>query len=260
MQAWAPRADAGLDTIGSRGGYPPEKRADDHGPCGIISVLGRRLECRPTGRLRSPSLGGRSSTARAPAFQAGGAGSIPVARSTRTRNDQSTPTNEVLALNAKEKLILGAAGVVFATSTVLAVAQPGDLGDDDETDARGQRPRRAPRAASRPRRRRRPAAPRPPRSRSPRRRRRPRRWPRAPRRHARRSTTTSTAAAHHHHGGRCATTTHGRQWSRWRAASGNVRDPDDGTAETGMESMLLPGLGLFGIGLAVRRVTRPDPA
>jgi hypothetical protein len=42
--------------------------------------------------------------------------------------------------------------------------------------------------------------------------------------------------------------------------AGNVRGPDDGTAETGMESMLLPGLGLLGIGLAMRRISRSQSA
>jgi hypothetical protein len=77
--------------------------------------------------LGSAGSCGRSSTARAPAFQAGGAGSIPVARS-------SVPTKRVV-LNTIQKLILGAAAALFATSTVLAVAQPGGLGDDDGDDS-----------------------------------------------------------------------------------------------------------------------------
>jgi len=36
-------------------------------------------------------------------------------------------------VNASHKLILGAATVVFAAGTVVAIVQPGDLGDDDVT-------------------------------------------------------------------------------------------------------------------------------
>jgi hypothetical protein len=36
-------------------------------------------------------------------------------------------------VNTSQKLILGAATVVFAAGTVVAIVQPGDLGDDDVT-------------------------------------------------------------------------------------------------------------------------------
>ncbi len=38
-------------------------------------------------------------------------------------------------MNASHKLILGAATVVFAAGTVVAIVQPGDLGDDDVTSS-----------------------------------------------------------------------------------------------------------------------------
>ena len=40
-----------------------------------------------------------------------------------------------MTLTAVHKLLLGAAAVVFAAGTVLAIAQPGDLGDDDVSTA-----------------------------------------------------------------------------------------------------------------------------
>ena len=40
-----------------------------------------------------------------------------------------------VVLNTSQKLILGAAGALFATSAFLAVAQPGDLGGDDDDSA-----------------------------------------------------------------------------------------------------------------------------
>ena len=83
-------------------------------------------------RLPSPAPSGCSSTARAPAFQAGGAGSIPVTRSTALR---SSPPPRNVHLNTAEKLILGAVAVVFAAGVGLAIAQPGDLGDDDDEGA-----------------------------------------------------------------------------------------------------------------------------
>ena len=78
------------------------------------------MERAPPARL--PSLGHRgcSSTARAPAFQAGGAGSIPVTR--------SRPQPRSVVLRTTEKLILGAAALLFAGGTVIAIAKPGDLG------------------------------------------------------------------------------------------------------------------------------------
>ena len=75
-------------------------------------------------RLPSPAPSGCSSTARAPAFQAGGAGSIPVTR--------SSPPPRNVHLNTAEKLILAAVAVLFAVGVGLAIAQPGGLGDDDE--------------------------------------------------------------------------------------------------------------------------------
>ncbi len=38
-------------------------------------------------------------------------------------------------MNASHKLILGAATVVFAAGTVVAIVQPGDLGDDEVTSS-----------------------------------------------------------------------------------------------------------------------------
>lgn len=143
--------------------------------------------------------------------------------------DASHPYPEVVALNAKEKLILGAAGVLFATSTVLAVAQPGDLGDGDtdtevaqdstSTTVTSTTTTALPDSTS-----------------------------------TTAATTTTTTAA----GAGATTTTAGSGLGN--NGAGDVRNPGDGTADTGMESMLLPGLALFGLGMAVRRVTRTHPA
>ena len=136
---------------------------------------------------------------------------------------------------------------MFATSTVLAVAQPGDLGDDDTdtdetaqdtttstTSAAGETTTSVAGSSTT-------AAP---------------------------ITTVTTAAP-------ITTTTTVGTTSTTAAAgttsttvgsglggvgSGDVRDPEDGTAETGMESMLLPGVALLGLGLALRRATRTDTA
>ena len=198
--------------------------------------------------------GGCSSTARAPAFQAGGAGSIPVTRSNRP--PRSSPHRiEVDPLNASQKLILGAAAVVFAAGTVLAIVQPGDLGDDEvasgdhddsTTTSTTEAPTttttagRSPRPPRSPRRRRR-SAPRPPRSAAPPRR--PPPWARGDDGHDGRGTATTT-------------TTVG---SGLGAGGAGTVNPDGTISDTGGESWIGARPGPLGLGLVLRRTSRRPP-
>jgi hypothetical protein len=190
-------------------------------PAATIGPCPAPLERRVLGRLPSGPSGGRSSTARAPAFQAGGAGSIPVARS-------SSPTR-CAVLKTPEKLILGAAALLLAAGGALAIAQPGDLGDEevasnevaaqetttteaeDETSTTDASGSDAPLA-----------------------------------------TTTTTAGDVD----TTSTTISGSGLSATTPPTGGA----DGIADTGAESLLGPGLGLLALGLAGRRFAVRRPA
>jgi hypothetical protein len=137
-------------------------------------------------------------------------------------------------VNASQKLILGAATVVFAAGTVVAIVQPGDLGDDDVTSSATTSTTVAPTTTS----------------------------------PLDGSTTTSPAVVTTIPGsgtsttvastttvGGVTTTTVGSGLGA--EGSGDV-NPDDLVADTGMESMLPLGLALGALALAGRRLLRTN--
>jgi hypothetical protein len=143
-------------------------------------------------------------------------------------------------VNTSQKLILGAATVVFAAGTVVAIVQPGDLGDDDVTSSAATTTTLSPTTTESP------------------------------------TTTlpldgstttapavvttipgsgTSTTVASSTTVGGVTTTTVGSGLGA--EGSGDV-NPDDLVADTGMESMLPLGLALGALALAGRRLLRTN--
>jgi hypothetical protein len=136
-------------------------------------------------------------------------------------------------VNLSQKLILGASAIVFAASTTLAIVQPGDLGDDDvaSSDTTSTTSSTTTSTTS-----------------------------------TTTSSTTSTTAATSTSGTTGTTATTSTTVAPTTSTSagsgmgatdaGQVRGDDEGIADTGIESMLGPGLGLLGAALLVRRATR----
>ena len=176
-------------------------------------------------RLRSGCPCGRSSTARAPAFQAGGAGSIPVAR--------SSPPTRCSALKVSEKLVLGAAAVLVVVGAALAVIQPGDLSEED-TAAPAQATTSTTEGGGRPDDTAAPAT----------------------------SETTTTAVTPTTPAPSTETTAPADPPASVAGSGLNVGAPptggSDGVADTGGESMLGIGLALAAAGIVLRRAARPS--
>ena len=181
------------------------------------------MEPNALGRVPSAQTCGCSSTARAPAFQAGGAGSIPVTR--------SSPPSRNNVLKTPEKIVLGVAAALFAVGAAVAIAQPGDLGDDGAAPSEESTTTTAADTTTT----------------------------------TTAATTTSTSettATTAGSSGATTTTTVGGDTTTTTAGSG-IGSTDsgsvgtgDGIADTGMESLLGPGLALGALGLAVRRLAR----